>query len=924
MSKPTYEELEQRIRELEQTEIRLKKSEKAMQQYKRAVGVSIDLMVEFDSNYTYLFANKGYLKYHQLNEEQIIGHSFGEVIGEDYFDNKIKPYFDRCLNGETINFETAYNYRGKGKCHMEVWYYPRIEEDGQIRGVVALSRDITERKRAEEKLRESENKFRSITENAVDFIFIKDQDRRYTFVNQAMTTLLGLPEKEILGKSPDEIFDSKQASIIKTVDDRSFSGKTVNETRSLVINDIPFFFNTIQTPLSKKDGKVSSIMGIVRDVTDQKLAEEALRENEEQFRLLIHRIQAAVVVHGADTQIIASNPKAHELLGLTEDQMLGKTAIDNDWKFLDADGKEMPLEEYPVNRVLATQKTLRDFTVGICRSEKNDLVWVLVNANPVFDNKGNIQQVIVTFVDITERKQTEEKLRESELKFKLIAENIENVFWMSTCGIEKMVYVSPGYDILWESSREDLYQHPKSFIETIHPDDLDGYRRVIDKYHKNGKLYEVEYRILSRNGEVRWINEKGYPVPDLFDGSQLMTGVCTDITDRKRAEEDKIKALEFAAEQSRHALVGQVAGKMAHDFNNVLMGIMGNAQLATMDCDNEELKVMLENINEFALRGRDITNNLISYSKDQEPKQTYFKIEDKIELVLKMLEKDLSGIKISRNYKPGIAEILADPGMIQDSLVNIIQNSIHAMSKVENPTLTLKAYSKGNKVYIEAEDNGCGIPKEHLDSIYTPSFTLKGSHDETGSYKSDIKGTGYGMSNVKKYIVEKHRGDIFLESEVGQGTKITIALRIIKDHLSSAEKEEIVKSQIYDQRKILLVEDESAIADVQYQILTKEPFGHIVSIATNGQIAIDTFDRNKFDIVSLDYMLPGNLNGLDVYHHIRESDKDIPIIFISGNIEFLQSMKKLKQKDPNLEYLPKPIDNLDYVNKINELAGSAA
>ncbi|MCK5372664.1 MAG: response regulator, partial [Cyclobacteriaceae bacterium] len=268
-------------------------------------------------------------------------------------------------------------------------------------------------------------------------------------------------------------------------------------------------------------------------------------------------------------------------------------------------------------------------------------------------------------------------------------------------------------------------------------------------------------------------------------------------------------------------------------------------------------------------------------------------------------------------------ELLADPGMIEHALVNLIQNSIHAMSKVEHPILNLKAYSQDDKVYFEIEDNGCGIPKEHQDSIYTPSFTLKGSHDETGSYKSEIKGTGYGMSNVKKYIVEKHKGDISLESEVGKGTKITIALKMIKDQLSSGEKKEVAKRQIYDKRRILLVEDEPAIADVQYQLLTKEPFKHMVSIAANGQMAIDTFDRNKFDVVSLDYMLPGNINGLDVYNHIRENDRDIPIMFISGNIEFLESMKKLKEKDPNLEYLSKPIDNLDYVNKINELAGNS-
>jgi two-component system cell cycle sensor histidine kinase/response regulator CckA len=288
---------------------------------------------------------------------------------------------------------------------------------------------------------------------------------------------------------------------------------------------------------------------------------------------------------------------------------------------------------------------------------------------------------------------------------------------------------------------------------------------------------------------------------------------------------------------------------------------------------------------------------------------------------LKMLEKDLTGIAVNRNYKSGIPELLADPGMIQDVLVNLVQNSIHAMSKVKNPTLKLKAYSQDDKVYFEIEDNGCGIPKEHQDSIYAPSFTLKGSQDKTESYKSGIKGTGYGMSNVKKYIVEKHKGDISLESEVGKGTRITIALRIIKDHLSSDEKIEVVQTQIYDKRKILLVEDEPAIADVQYQILTQEPFSHIVSTAVNGQMAIDIFDRNEFDVVSLDYVLPGKINGLDVYNHIRKNDKDIPVMFISGNIEFSESMKKLKEKDPNLEHLSKPVDNLDYVNKINELIG---
>jgi PAS domain S-box-containing protein len=460
-----------------------------------------------------------------------------------------------------------------------------------------------------------------------------------------------------------------------------------------------------------------------------------------------------------------------------------------------------------------------------------------------------------------------------------------------------------------------------NFASLLSEDDLlTAYNTMKDIIEGGVQSNFSEYRLKKKDGDYVYVESNGTLI--YSDGkAHAIMGTARDITERKKAEEEKRIALEFAAEQSKNALIGQVAGKIAHDFNNVLMVIMSNSQLAFRYSDNDKTKEKLERIIEYSERGKNITNNLISYSKDQEPEQTYFKIEDKIDLVLKMLEKDLRGIKVNKNYKPRIPKLLADPGMIQDVIVNLVQNSIHAMSKVENPKLYLKVYSQDRKVYFEIEDNGCGIPKEHQESIYTPSFTLKGSQDKTRSYKAGIKGTGYGMSNIKKYIVEKHKGDISLKSKFGKGTKITIALRVIKGHLSLDEKKEILKSKIYDKRRILLVEDEHAIADVQYQILTKKPFYHIVSLAVNGQMAIDVFDRNKFDMVSLDYMLPGKIKGLDVYKHIREKDKDIPVMFISGNIEFLESMKKLKEKDPNLEHLSKPVNNLDYVNKINELIG---
>ncbi|MCK5096866.1 MAG: response regulator, partial [Desulfobacteraceae bacterium] len=283
-----------------------------------------------------------------------------------------------------------------------------------------------------------------------------------------------------------------------------------------------------------------------------------------------------------------------------------------------------------------------------------------------------------------------------------------------------------------------------------------------------------------------------------------------------------------------------------------------------------------------------------------------------------LLKKDLEGIALTREDKLGVPELLADSGMIEHALVNLIQNSIHAISMTEHPIIIIRTYFLDDNIYFEIEDNGCGIAKEHLENIYKPSFTQKGNKDVTGSYKIGIKGTGYGMANVKKYI-EQHKGDISVESEPGSGTKFTIKLPEIKKELTPEEKKEILKSKLHYHKYILLVEDETAISDIQYRVLTQEPCNHKVDIATNGQVAIDLFDRNKYDFVSLDYILPGNINGMDVYNHIREIDKTIPVLFISGNIEFLESIKALRQKDVNVDHLSKPCQNKDYVNSINKL-----
>ena len=391
-----------------------------------------------------------------------------------------------------------------------------------------------------------------------------------------------------------------------------------------------------------------------------------------------------------------------------------------------------------------------------------------------------------------------------------------------------------------------------------------------------------------------------------------------DITDLKQAEKEKMAAQTIAEEHKKLALVGQIAGTMAHDFNNILGIIMGNAELALLNCRDEKIKDTLELIFQQTLRGKNLTKDLVAFAKDQEPKQEFFSISEKINLVLSLLKKEMKEMTIVRQDKPGLPALLADPGMIEHALVNLIQNAIHATSRTEDPRIIICTDCRDQNIVLEIEDNGCGIQPEHFETIYAPSFTLKGDKDIKGAYAPGIKGTGYGMANVKKYI-QQHRGSISVASEPGAGTKFTIRLPVIKKELSLGEKAELKESTHHVEKNILVVEDEAAISGIQYRLLTQAPFYHRVDIAADGQAAMDLFEKNRYDLISLDHMLPGKISGMTVYTHVRTSDKTIPILFVSGNIEFLESIKELTQKDPWVYHLSKPCQNRAYVNAINHL-----
>ncbi len=378
------------------------------------------------------------------------------------------------------------------------------------------------------------------------------------------------------------------------------------------------------------------------------------------------------------------------------------------------------------------------------------------------------------------------------------------------------------------------------------------------------------------------------------------------------------QARNYVEENEQNTLIGKVVGKMAHDFNNILGVIMGLSELAMLDCRQEDTFQYLKDIFSHTERGRALTRNLITFARDKEAVCLIFSIKEKLDRIFCIMKKELEGIHVNLEIGEDIPELVADPDMVETAVINLLTNSIHALSKTRNPEITVKAILKGDHIHIEIMDNGCGIPHEFKEKIFEPTFTLKGGKDVACSYQSEIKGTGYGLANVKR-IMNKHHGRVSYDSDPCKGTKFILSFPIVQEKLTAKEKEIVKKKEVVKNKRILVVEDEQAISHFQYSILSAHPFKHQVDIADKGTKAMDFIRRAKYDLISLDYMLPGEYNGMDIYHFIRKQNQTIPVLMISGNIEFVESTAYLMRSDKRLAHLSKPCRNLEYIETVNKL-----
>ncbi|MFY0543806.1 ATP-binding protein [Brevibacillus sp. H7] len=381
----------------------------------------------------------------------------------------------------------------------------------------------------------------------------------------------------------------------------------------------------------------------------------------------------------------------------------------------------------------------------------NDIVY-LATLRPVYKH-GQVVQVISSCIDITTLKQTLSALHESEERFRQIAENIDEVFWIADPVTQKFLYLSPAYEKVWGLSCKEFFQDPNKMFNVIHPEDRERIVKAQEELAMG--TFHQEYRIIRPNGTVRWIRDRGFPV--IVDGKlHRIVGIAEDITDIRDSEEFLIKS-------EKLAVLGELAAGIAHEIRNPLTSLRGFVQLLQKQPEVQNAiftDIMLSEIN----RINEIVGDFLVLAKPTASNYMKKDICAILRHVIFLMESicHLRNINMEHTFDCEQYFIECEENHVKQVFLNIIKNAMDAMPNGGKVTIEVKQWNQ-QQIRIRIKDNGCGIPEERMRSIGEPFYTTK------------EKGTGLGLM-VSYRIIQNHKGKIEITSKVGQGTIVDIVL----------------------------------------------------------------------------------------------------------------------------------------------------
>ncbi len=899
------------ITDRKRTEEVLRESE---EKYRGILANIDDSYYEVDLKGNYVFCNEAMITETGYSHAELMRMNYKQVISPDAHQHVQSVFAAVYKTGRSVRL-LEYDFMKKDgtRRNLETWVSLMYDHKNQPMGFRGMARDVTERKQAEdalktsrERLRQSEERYRTILENMEEAYYEVDLKGNYTFFNASAVRNLGYTREEMLGMNYRQyVDDGDQQKVFEAYHQVFMTGETVKGIDWLLKKKAGGKLPAEGSISLMRDtqGNPIGFRGVLRDISERKQAEKELRASEEQYRLLTENAMIGIFWIDDSFQFIYGNDPLCKILGRSRSEVLSLNFREV------LSGASL---QYVTDRYIRRQRGEEvpdQYEIEIVRPD-GEMRHVEMMVSVMVDKNGKMNS-IGQAIDITGRKHAEEARRASEERYRTIFESTATA---------NIIVSEDSLILMANNNFADLCGYAKKELEGkmswtafIHQDDLESMKT----YHKMRRIdsrsapASYEFRLIDRQGKIRELFMNIAVIPGTTDRVASMV----DLTERKQLEIQLVQAQKMES-------VGRLAGGVAHDFNNMLGVIIGNAEMVmNRVAPTEPIHKSLQNILKAAEKSADLTRQLLAFARKQTISPKVLDLNDMVTGMLKMLQR-LIGENIDLGWHPGhdLWKVKIDPSQVDQLLANLMVNARDAIEKTGEILIETsnkicdEAYCAdrpewipGEYVVLAVSDNGCGMDRETVANIFEPFFTTK----------KDGRGTGLGLATVYG-IVRQNAGFINVYSEPGQGTTFRIYLPCYRMEAPETTYDKPEMETLKGTETILIVEDEESLLELSKEML--ENLGYKVLAANGKDQALQLIREydGSIDLLIIDVVIP-EMNGKELSERILDIKPGMKCLFMSGYTADVIARQGILEE--GVQFIPKPFSLKDMAAKVREVLG---
>jgi PAS domain S-box-containing protein len=746
-----------------------------------------------------------------------------------------------------------------------------VSEKGTPLKIFGTIQDITELKQAEEVLRQSEQRFVTIfnaQQNGI--LIIEPQTHEIVDANAAALRMIGTKREDVIGRECHKFICPAEKGACPVTN----LGMNVDNAEMVLIRADHKELSIIKSVSQLKLGSKNFLIESFIDVTERKGAEDLLREHQNKLSSIF---RAAPVGIGMviNREIREVNDTLCQMTGYSREELLGRSA-----RILYPTQEDFDYVGQEKYRQIA-EKSIG--TVETRWKRKDGRIMDITLSSTPLDPADLVKGVTFTALDITDRKCAEEELRESEEKYRLLIENANEAVYVLQDGVFR--YANRMCCQLLGVTAAGLIG--MSMLKFVNPDDRG---RAIRQHQRilQGDIaaQRSDFHILMPDGEERWANVNSVGI--VWNGTAATLNFASDITERHIAENERRNLEARLQRAEKMEVLGQMAGGVAHDLNNVLGALTGYSELLLVEIpEGQRARNYIEKILQSTEKGAAIIQDLLTLTRRGVTVSEVINLNNVVAGFLMTPEfekiKDYHPhVGFRTIYDKNILNIKGSPIHLEKALMNLVSNAAESISgagevtiRTENRYLDMAVggYDKvkeGDYAILAVSDTGMGIPAENKDKIFEPFYTKK---------TMGRSGTGLGLTIVWG-TVKDHNGHIDVLSTVGEGTTFTLYFPITRDGLIAPQQKEPVEQYLGRGESVLVVDDIAEQRDIASRMLTI--LGYKVHAVSSGEEAVKYLQEHKADILVLDMIMAPGIDGLETYQRVLEVNPKQKAILVSG------------------------------------------